>query len=160
MNDAPTDSQHLEHLIARFNAGERLKFLCFWGHQSNATAVTATCFSQWYASPFVVDGQSYLTAEHFMMAEKARLFHDQDVWAKIVQAPNPGAAKALGRPVKGFSEEVWSKHRFAIVVRGSCAKFSENQALRLVRLTLYGESALRVMTKGSITQIFGMGSIS
>ena len=31
-------------------------------------------FSQWYPSPFVVDGVSYSCAEQFMMAEKTRLF--------------------------------------------------------------------------------------
>jgi hypothetical protein len=37
-----------------------------------------------------------------MMAEKAALFEDQATRTLVLQAPNPGAAKALGRTVHGF----------------------------------------------------------
>ena len=90
------DSKLLEDLRARFNAGEPLDFTFFWGHQRSKDAVTASCFSQWYEAEFVVEGQRYPTAEHFMMAEKAALFDDQDIRAQVFNAPTPNAAKALG----------------------------------------------------------------
>lgn len=34
-------------------------------------------FSQWFKCEFDVDGQQYVTAEQYMMAEKARLFGDE-----------------------------------------------------------------------------------
>ncbi|MBU4508475.1 MAG: NADAR family protein, partial [Gammaproteobacteria bacterium] len=82
------DTQLLEDLRARFNRDERLKFVFFWGHQNSKGGVTASCFSQWHGAPFVVDGQRYPTAEHFMMAEKAALFGDQETRAQILQASN------------------------------------------------------------------------
>lgn len=33
--------------------------------------------SQWYESPFEVDGVTYLTAEMWMMVQKAKLFGDE-----------------------------------------------------------------------------------
>jgi ribA/ribD-fused uncharacterized protein len=46
---------------------------------------------------FVADGEQYLTAEHFMMAGKARLFGDEEVLSQILLAPTPAEAKKLGR---------------------------------------------------------------
>jgi predicted NAD-dependent protein-ADP-ribosyltransferase YbiA (DUF1768 family) len=84
------DAQLLEDLCLRFNAGETLEYVFFWGHQVSKHGVTASCFSQWYGAPFVVEGQRYLTAEHFMMAEKAALFGDQATRELVLQAPHPG----------------------------------------------------------------------
>lgn len=123
------DTQLLEDLRSRFNAAEKLKYLFFWGHRQTRDGVTAACLSQWYEVPFIVDERRYLTAEHFMMAEKAALFGDEATRAKILKAPNPGAAKALGRQVANFNDDVWVANRFSIVVRGNQAKFGQNPAL-------------------------------
>jgi len=44
---------------------------------------------QWTRSPFVVDGLKYPTAEHWMMAEKARLFGDDESakrsWKQLIR---------------------------------------------------------------------------
>jgi ribA/ribD-fused uncharacterized protein len=120
-----------DDLRNRFNAGEVFKFLHFWGHQpSRDGSITQTCMSQWFEAAFEVDGRRYMTAEHFMMAEKARLFGDQAALERILDATNPGAAKALGRQVSGFVEDVWVEHRFQIVCRANTAKFGQNPALR------------------------------
>jgi ribA/ribD-fused uncharacterized protein len=48
----------------------------------------------------------------------------------IVAAPHPGAAKALGREVRGFDEQLWAEHRFGVVVAGNMAKFDQHRQLR------------------------------
>src|SRR5262245_19374571 len=117
----------LEDLQKRCLAGERIKFLHFWGHrQAKRGVVDASCFSQWLLGPFVVAGQRYPTAEHDMMAGKARLFGDARALEAILSAKSPGAAKALGREVRGFDEARWEASRFALVVEGNLAKFSQN----------------------------------
>ncbi|RQM21065.1 hypothetical protein B5M09_010135 [Aphanomyces astaci] len=88
------------------------------------------CFSQWFEAPFSIDDISYHTAEHFMMAEKARLFHDKETLADILGATDPATAKAYGRSVNNFDEGVWCRHRFDIVVRANTAKFGQNEALK------------------------------
>ena len=144
----------VEELLAALAAGERVKYLFFWGHQQSKGGVTASCFSQWYSAPFVVDGQSYATAEHFMMAEKAALFGDQATRAEVLRAPNPGAAKAMGRKVRGFDESVWVRHRFAIVVRGNHAKLTQNQELGL----FLSQTGSRILVEASpVDRIWGIG---
>lgn len=65
-----------------------------------------------------------------MMAGKALLFGDEETAARIRQAPHPGAAKALGRQVRGFSEQLWAERRFDLVVAGNLAKFGQHPELR------------------------------
>ena len=148
------DSEHLNALCARFNSGEQLSFTFFWGHQRNKTVVTASCFSQWFEAGFVVEGQHYPTAEHFMMAEKAALFDDQDIRTQVFSAPTPNAAKALGRNVRGFDEKVWLQHRYDIVVRANQAKFSQNPPLNEYLL----QTGSRVIVEASpVDSIWGIG---
>jgi predicted NAD-dependent protein-ADP-ribosyltransferase YbiA (DUF1768 family) len=62
-------------LLAHHN--DHTEYLCFWGHTpSKDGSISKTCFSQWWVAPFTVEGIVYPTAEHWMMAEKARLFGD------------------------------------------------------------------------------------
>jgi ribA/ribD-fused uncharacterized protein len=68
------------------------------------------CLSQWWPEEFTVDGVSYASAEHFMMAAKARLFGDDEAVPEILAAPHPREAKALGRKVGGFDDETWARH--------------------------------------------------
>lgn len=154
MNMPLGDAQHLEDLRGRFNSGERLKYVFFWGHQPSKAGVTASCFSQWYGAPFTVHGRRYPTAEHFMMAEKAALFGDHATRELVLQAPNPGAAKALGRQVRGFNEETWLENRFSIVIRANQAKFTQNLELGL----FLKQTGSRVLVEASpVDRIWGIG---
>ena len=77
-----------------------------------------------------MDGVSYPSAEHYMMAAKARLCGDAEAAGKILAVTHPGAAKALGRQVRGFDEQCWAEHRFDVVVAGNMAKFGQHQQLQ------------------------------
>lgn len=108
-----------------------MKYVFFWGHRPPpGGGIGPGCLSQWWPAAFTVDGVPYLSAEHFMMAAKARLFGDGTTAAAILAAPHPGAAKALGRRVADFDEQTWAAHRYEIVVRANRAKFGQNQDLR------------------------------
>ena len=148
------DARFLEDLRSRFNAGESLEFVFFWGHQASRNGVTASCFSQWYKTPFVVDGQRYPTAEHFMMAEKAALFEDLETRQQVLQAEDPSTAKALGRQVRGFDETIWLANRFSIVARASQAKFAQNLELQHF-LKQTGSSIL--VEASPVDKIWGIG---
>lgn len=113
------------------NTGKPVKYLFFWGHQPHKNGdITKSCFSQWWESEFMVDGITYKTAEHFMMAEKAKLFQNQAIRTKIIDCKSPAAAKKLGRQVEGFDQEIWEANRFDIVVKGNLSKFSQNKDLK------------------------------
>lgn len=122
---------NIETLLSQTSQGFRPKYLFFWGHQPRRDGqIGKQCFSQWWASPFEIEGLVYPTAEHYMMAEKARLFGDDITCEKILAATHPGEAKKLGRKVKEFDEKVWLAHRFGIVVCGNEAKFGQHDKLR------------------------------
>jgi ribA/ribD-fused uncharacterized protein len=119
-----------EDLLLAVRDGFRPRFLFFWGHRPLPNdQIGNPCFSQWWPAAFSVDGVRYSTAEHFMMAEKARLFGDEEVRAEILKASSPKAAKELGRQVRHFDEQVWAEARFKLVVVGSILKFSQNPDL-------------------------------
>ena len=103
----------------------------FYGHTPKSPQkVDKACLSQWFSVSFVVDGVTYKTAEHYMMAEKARLFNDHESLQRILESDTPAEAKKLGREIANWDEEKWMAHRFDIVARGNYYKFSQNPALR------------------------------
>lgn len=144
-----------ERLLAAEAAEERLKLMTFWSHDPRGRTVPGPfVFSQWYEHPVRVDGVVYPTAEHHMMASKARLFGDEGALSQILQAPSPGAAKALGRTVRGFDEAVWSAERETIVTDVSTAKFSSDPMLRDYLVSTRD----RVLVEASPTdRIWGVG---
>ena len=126
----PEETRTIKELIQTFNEGHRPEYVFFWGHTPpEKSSVNQSCLSQWYAASFAVDGTEFLTAEHYMMYCKARLFGDSDAAAKVIQADNPGEAKKIGRTVQGFRQEEWDKHCIEIVVRGNIAKFAQNKKI-------------------------------
>ena len=130
MKPQSADARSVEELLAIIKRGARPKYVFFWGHKPKVPGrVDRSCLSNWFPSPFVVDGVRYPTTEHFMMASKARLFSDDRIYEQIVAAGGPSKAKALGRQVRGFREEVWAEHRFGIVVAGNYAKFDQTSEL-------------------------------
>ncbi|MGW0820957.1 NADAR family protein [Streptomyces sp. NPDC002845] len=135
--------------------GERVKYLHFWGHRPRPDGrVGASCLSQWWPSPFTVDGVEYATAEHWMMAAKARLFGDTEAEARAVAAPNPALAKKAGRLVRGFDEAIWERERFGIVVEGSVHKFAAHEDLRGFLLG----TGNRVLVEASpVDRVWGIG---
>ncbi len=110
--------------------GQRMKYVFFWGHRPRKDgSVNKSCFSQWFEASFTLDGQRYPTAEHYMMAEKARLFDDQATLKLILEASTPAQAKQLGRQIQGFDAQQWDARRFEAVVEGNAAKFGQNPQL-------------------------------
>ncbi len=143
-----------EKLIQAIQEGLVPKYVFFWGHQSNKSMVGKSCFSQWYPSLFTVYNILYPTAEHFMMAEKARLFNDSATLSKILVSKHPGEAKLLGRQVKHFDDEHWQKVRFEIALKGNMAKFQQNKELCSFLLNTQN----RILVEASpVDAIWGIG---
>jgi ribA/ribD-fused uncharacterized protein len=158
MSKPITDIRNTAQLVELMQAGARPKYLFFWGHRAARDGrITASCFSQWWPAEFEVGGTKYASAEHYMMAEKARLFSDDAIRAQILAARTPAEAKTLGRKVAGFNDERWARERFAIVVAANAAKFDQHVALRefLVR------TGDRVLVEASpVDAVWGIGLAS
>ena len=142
-------------LIDLVSGGARVKFLHFWGHQPQRDgSIGAGCLSNWWPAAFEVDGRSFATAEHWMMWSKAILFDDLESATDVLVASHPQQAKAIGRQVRGFDQATWEKHRYAIVVAGCTAKFSQHRDLKDYLLT----TGDRVLVEASPRdQIWGIG---
>jgi ribA/ribD-fused uncharacterized protein len=94
-------------------------FALFWGQWP----------SNWEHSPFILERIRYSCVEHFMMAEKARLFNDNDTLKAILATDEPREHKKLGRLVKGFTEAKWAEVRYDVVLRGTLEKYRQNKHL-------------------------------
>ncbi|GGX20216.1 hypothetical protein GCM10010297_46930 [Streptomyces malachitofuscus] len=144
-----------EALIEALATGTRVKYLHFWGHRPLPDGrIGAGCLSQWWPSPFTVDGVEYATAEHWMMAAKARLFADPEGERRALAAEHPAQAKKAGRMVRGFDEAVWRRERFGIVVDGGVHKFAAHADLREFLLN----TGDRVLVEASpMDRVWGIG---
>lgn len=152
------DIRDREGLAALMAAGERPKWVMFWGHTARkGGGARQECLSQWWPGEFTVDGVAYASAEHWMMAGKARMFGDEEVARQVLAARTPAEAKKLGRLVRGFDEQAWAAGRFELVVRGNVAKFGQDEALREYLLGTGG----RVLVEASpVDRIWGIGLAS
>lgn len=120
-----------ETLVAHLEAGNTADYLLFWGHTpKDAAQVDASCLSQWFPRAFELDGVRYATAEHFMMAEKARLFRDREALDRVLASKTPAEAKKIGREVRNFAPDAWGRARSEAVVRGNVGKFGAHDDLR------------------------------
>ncbi|KAH7823109.1 putative NADAR family protein [Monocercomonoides exilis] len=128
--------RNVHELIERCDKGQEFSYIFFWKESEDPYGI----FAQWFTSPFVVDSIRYNTAEHWMMAEKARLFNDDVSLQNILKASTPRKAKELGRGVKNFNGTVWEQKKFDIVYQGNLHKFSQHPELK----------ALLMETKSSI----------
>jgi ribA/ribD-fused uncharacterized protein len=86
--------------------------------------------------------------------EQALLFRDLHTAEQIRLATSPGAAKALGRSVRGFVNAIWMEHRSSIVIEGNHAKFSQAADLR----TFLVSTNRRVLVEASpVDPVWGIG---
>jgi ribA/ribD-fused uncharacterized protein len=111
-------------------------------------------FSQWHRSRFTIDGMLYETAEQYMMAEKARLFGDEEACRRIMAAPDPRDQKALGRKVRDFDRDRWSDVARDIVHRGNRAKFTTHRDLLAA---LFDTEGTTLVEASPFDTIWGIG---
>ncbi|MFE1172803.1 NADAR family protein [Streptomyces sp. NPDC058773] len=150
--DGPRSVDELRRATA---AGKHVKYVQFWGHGPRRDgSLGASCFSQWWPAPFTVDGVRYATAEHWMMAGKARLFGDAEAEQQALAARHPKQAKDAGRRVRGFDDETWQQHRFELVVEGGVHKFGQDAALRAY---LLGTGSRVLVEASPLDRIWGIG---
>lgn len=145
---------NITELKDRYQRGETLKYIFFWGHTPSKDRLTKTCFSQWYECTFIVDGMEYKTAEQYMMAQKALLFKDMKIFEQIMAASHPREYKALGRKISNFKESVWNQNKVQIVIQGNLAKFGQNKEFKEFLL----QTGSRILVEASpYDKIWGIG---
>ena len=111
-------------------------------------------FSQWAPSRFTIDGIVYETTEQWMMAEKARLFNDDETLKKILKTKKPKEQKALGRQVKNFNPGKWNSKAKDIVYIGNKAKFKQDKRLLQILFDTYPKTLVEA---SPFDKIWGIG---
>ena len=96
------------------------KHVAFWG----------SAFSNFYPCSFTEGGKVWKNSEQCFMAKKAEYFKDMEILEEILKAETPEKAKKLGRKVKNFDAEKWSKVCFDKMYDAVYAKFSQNNGLK------------------------------
>lgn len=111
-------------------------------------------FSQWFPSNFEIDGVVYNTAEQYMMAEKARLFADEEMEQAIMMTDDPRKQKAIGRNVRNFDKDKWEAIAQEVVYRANYAKFTQDEKLKKVLL----DTGSKIIVEASpLDTIWGIG---
>lgn len=118
-------------------------------------------FSQWLAADMEIDGVHYSCCEQYMMAEKARLFDDNDALEGIMEASTPKEQKDIGRRVQGFDRDEWENIEengqpfcWNVVYRGNKAKFDQNPGLKVELLATRGKT---IVEASPYDKIWGIG---
>ena len=88
------------------------------------------CFSNWYLSPFELDGKQFTSVEQYIMYRKCMIFGDGESADAILATDDAAAQQAIGRKAKGYNDLVWSGMRQLAAYEGLLAKFSQNEDLK------------------------------
>ena len=74
------------------------------------------------------DGLRYNCSEQYLMLQKCLLFdqNNTELLRKITNSKSPAAIKLYGRQVKNFDENIWSQHKYKIMLQGLRYKFNQN----------------------------------
>lgn len=86
--------------------------------------------SNWYLSPFDLDGVHYSSMEQYIMYQKCVLFVDQATAKKVLLTDDPSEQQKLGKLCTSYINGIWAGARQAIAMRGLLAKFSQNPDLK------------------------------
>jgi len=120
------------------------EFCLFWGG----------LFSQWAKVDMEIDGTKYNTCEQYMMAEKAKLFCDEDSRALIMISKDPREQKAIGRKVKNFNADDWNKVCRDVVYKANYAKFTQNSDCLMELISSRGKI---IVEASPYDKIWGIG---
>lgn len=88
--------------------------------------------SNWFYSPFILDGEYYNCVEQGMMAAKAASVNDSTSKTKIMKSTCPKEMKIIGKTIKMSPKQIqlWDKNKFKIVTNCVIAKFEQNERLK------------------------------
>ncbi|KAF2799592.1 DUF1768-domain-containing protein [Melanomma pulvis-pyrius CBS 109.77] len=112
---------------------------------------------QWYPTPFTHNGDTYATAEMWMMVCKARLFGDEEIAQQMLRTESPREHKSLGRKVGGFDAQVWDAEKSRIVEEGNYLKFTISEDAERLRRMLLGTGVRELVEASPRDRIWGIG---
>ena len=86
--------------------------------------------SNWYPSPFELDGLQFSSVEQYIMYRKCMVFGDEASAQNVLATEDTAVQQAIGRKAFGYIGSVWAGMRQMVVLRGLLAKFGQNEDLK------------------------------
>ena len=86
--------------------------------------------SNWYSSPFELDGLRFTSVEQYIMYTKCTVFGDEASAGAVMATEDTALQQSTGRKASGYIGPVWAGMRQMVVLHGLMAKFSQNEDLR------------------------------
>lgn len=96
-----------------------------------------TSLSNFSEHSFEASEINFKSSEHAFMFTKAISFGDIEQADKILETDSPIVAKHLGREVIDYDDDVWVKHRVAVMYDVLTYKFTQNEDARAELLATY-----------------------
>lgn len=126
------------------NCRETDTHIYFWGSE----------FSNWYPCLFMYQDQKFFNSEQAFMWEKALFFDDFEIAEQLLAETNPKYAKALGRKVKNFNDEMWALASYPAMIAVNYAKWSSSHYLKDTLLSTYPK---KLVEASPFDKIWGVG---
>eukprot|EP00403_Amphidinium_massartii_P016330 CAMPEP_0178416156 /NCGR_PEP_ID=MMETSP0689_2-20121128/23918_1 /TAXON_ID=160604 /ORGANISM="Amphidinium massartii, Strain CS-259" /LENGTH=497 /DNA_ID=CAMNT_0020037491 /DNA_START=23 /DNA_END=1516 /DNA_ORIENTATION=- len=143
------------------------KILLFYGHSQGKPYREFSNF-YWHDRPYEFQLPSYARREGFstsvwcefsekaIMATKAALMGDEEIFKEIEKSTDPGACKKLGRGVRNFNEDLWLERLEDIAFEVVKQKFCSSKALKELLLKT-GDVRIAEAAPGDCIWGIGMG---
>jgi ribA/ribD-fused uncharacterized protein len=127
---------------------KRDNVVTFWGKKDY--------LSNFYPSPFTVGGVEYPNNETYFMKMKQERYEpkNKNLGQQILDTDNPADVKKLGRKIKNFDEDDWSKVRYKVMKKGLKYKFKQNPKL-MKKLLSTGDKLL--VEASPYDKVWGVG---
>ena len=110
--------------------------------------------SQWTRRDFMFLGLWMNCCEQAMMAYKAMVFNDSEIFDQIMKADHPRTQQQLGRKVRKFDPEVWDRIKLRVVTNVNYRRFITHENDRELLLS----TGDRIIVEASPTdQVWGVG---
>lgn len=90
--------------------------------------------SEYAGDSFTVDGIRFSSAGQYIVYRKCMLFDDTERAEMALDADDPVRQQRIGRSIAGFNAVMWDGRKQMIVYQAHLARFSQNEALRLLLL--------------------------
>lgn len=119
-----------QELVQQIQTGQSFEYLTFSRKTAEEPIVNNECLSLLFRAPFRAEGALFKSAEHFVVAEKARMFKDLPSALKAIMAKTPERAHTIGQGIQGFDEAIWAENCEALLVKANFYKFKAHQLLR------------------------------
>lgn len=86
--------------------------------------------SNWYNSPFDLDGMHFSSVEQYIMYQKCITFGDTESAKAVMATDDPARHQTIGKAASGYNDKVWAGMRQLVAMRALYAKFTQNPELR------------------------------